>query len=341
MKTSDFDYDLPKSAIAQHPLPKRDDSRLLLLRRDDSSLNDHVFSDLPTLMSPGDLLVLNDTQVIPARLIGSKVTGGAAEVLLLEQLTQTRWNALVKPGRSIRAGAEIVFAGELGCQVLEKTDDRGGRIVEFDSAEACQEIIDTVGRMPLPPYVRRDATRQDTTSYQTIYACHEGAVAAPTAGLHFTEKLLWALEQMGIDNVSLTLHVGPGTFRPVEVDDVGDHTMHSERYVVTDGTAERINQTRREGGRIVAVGTTSVRTLEAVAEGGECVAKEGRTELFLTPGYEFKLVDGLITNFHLPRSTLLMLVAAFAGRESTLAAYQAALDRGYRFYSYGDAMIIL
>jgi S-adenosylmethionine:tRNA ribosyltransferase-isomerase len=342
-----FDFDLPDASIAQEPAPERDASRLLVLPRRASletlpaALEHRSFKDLPSLLRAGDLLVLNETAVFPARLLGKRAkTGGKAEVLLLSPLTENRWEALVKtkgtlvPGEAIdvsstEGGAALVFEGWLG---------EGRARVAFPEGTDPFEVAARVGHVPLPPYVRRDAdSAADRARYQTVYAREPGAVAAPTAGLHFTKAIFEALEQRGVLTARLVLHVGLGTFQPVRVERVEEHKMHSERYAIPDATREALAAARREGRRIVACGTTTVRALESFAASG---AAQGSTEIFIYPPRDFALVDALITNFHLPRSTLLMLVSAFAGRERVLAAYREAIARGYRFYSYGDAMLI-
>jgi len=346
MRLSDFDYDLPPELIAQSPAGVRDASRLMTLDRRTGDITHGVFRDLAGYLRPGDVLVVNDTRVYPARLRGRKsATGGAVEALLTKDLGGGRYRALVKGGP--RPGTTIDFDGGLRAEVEAAGEDEGGggaRILSFESGAPIDERLDEVGSMPLPPYIAasgRDEVR-DRERYQTVYAKKRGAVAAPTAGLHFTPELLRRLEEGGVSTVPVTLHVGPGTFMPVRADMVEDHVMEEEEYEVTAEAAEAINEARRSGGRVVAVGTTSLRTLESAAgEDGEVRPGNGSTGLFIYPGYRFRAVDALITNFHLPRSTLLMLVSAFAGRERVLGAYREAVAGGYRFYSYGDAMLIL
>jgi S-adenosylmethionine:tRNA ribosyltransferase-isomerase len=333
--TRDFSYHLPEESIAQEPAP-RGESRLLVLDAEESDRHRRV-RDLPRLLRPGDLLVLNDTRVIPARLFGQRQEGGKTEVLLVEKVGDREWEALVRPGRRARPGTEIVFDG-LTAEVVEKRAD-GRHRLRF--SEPVEPHLDRLGHVPLPPYIRRPDRESDRERYQTVYARHPGAVAAPTAGLHFTADLLEEISKAGIGIARVTLHVGLGTFKPVAAERVEDHRMESERYEVGEETAAAVRRTRGTEGRIVAVGTTVVRTLEsaALAGGGEVRPGRGATELFITPGFRFQAVDVLLTNFHLPRSTLLMLVSAFAGRERVLAAYEEAIREGYRFYSYGDAML--
>lgn len=341
MRVEDFDYYLPPELIAQHPVEPRDTSRLLVLHRESERLEHRRFYDLPLYLRPGDILVLNDTRVIPARLLGKKAgTGGQVEVLLLRPLWGNCWEVLVRPGRRIPPGTEILFGkGELWAKVLDRTP-QGGRLVEFQYEGEWEEILERLGEVPLPPYIKEKLS--DPERYQTVYASRPGSVAAPTAGLHFTPQLLKELKEKGIKIVYILLHVGLGTFRPVREEMVENHRMHAEYFYVDEEAARTINEARRQGGRVIAVGTTVVRTLETVATPeGEIKPRDGFTELFIYPGYRFKAVDALITNFHLPRSTLLMLVCAFAGRERVLEAYQVAIKERYRFYSFGDAMLIL
>ncbi len=338
---NDYDYYLPPELIAQAPLPQRDASRLLVLNRKTGAISHRHFRDLGEYLNPGDCLVLNDTKVLPARLFGQKVGGEAEiEVVLLKQLNLTDWEVLVRPGRRARVGTQLTFGnGELTATVIGNTD-AGGRVLRFQFEGQFLEILDRLGQMPLPPYIVEKLADKDR--YQTVYARELGSAAAPTAGLHFTEELLQSLSQQGIRIARLTLHVGLGTFRPVHVDRVEEHRMHSEFYQVPDEAAALINQTRADGGRIVAVGTTSARTLETVGQAdGTVCAGSGWTDIFIYPGYKFKVVDGLVTNFHLPKSTLIMLVSALAGREQILAAYEEAIRERYRFYSFGDAMLII
>ncbi|NIR45161.1 MAG: tRNA preQ1(34) S-adenosylmethionine ribosyltransferase-isomerase QueA [Gemmatimonadetes bacterium] len=343
LTSRDFDYPFDEKLIAQRPLPDRDASRLLVVRRAEGALADRVFTDLPDLMSPGDVLVLNDTRVFPARLVGRKPTGAAAEILLIEPLDAEgrRWRAMVRPGGKLKPGRRVEVGEALRVEIEDSTE-AGGRIVRLVTDLPIPTALERYGHVPLPPYVRRPDDETDRARYQTIYADESGSVAAPTAGLHFTRPVLDAIEARGVDVARLTLHVGPGTFRPVECEDPAEHELEAERYRVTEAAAERINDARRRGGAVWAAGTTSVRMLETVARpDGTVVATAGKTDLFIRPGYRFRTVDRLITNFHLPRSTLLMLVAAFAGYDLTRTAYRHAVDRRYRFYSYGDSMVVL
>ncbi|HLO85692.1 MAG TPA: tRNA preQ1(34) S-adenosylmethionine ribosyltransferase-isomerase QueA [Nostocaceae cyanobacterium] len=345
---SSYDYELPPERIAQNPVVPRDSSRLLVVNSPDTgSLTpplDHIFRELPTLLKPGDLLVMNNTKVIPARLYGQKSTGAEVEVLLLEERQHNCWLALVKPGKRFKIGTEIVFGGNgatLTAEVLESDPATGGRLLRFDlPAEiSLVQVLEKFGEIPLPPYVTASNASDD--QYQTVYAHQPGAIAAPTAGLHFTPELLEKLQQIGINQAFLTLHVGVGTFRPVEVDDVTTHQMHEEWIEVPADTVAQIRATKAAGGRIIAVGTTAVRALEGAAQSGELKPFVGKTNLFIYPGYQWRVVEGLITNFHLPRSSLLMLVSALIGRERLLKIYQHAIASDYRFYSFGDAMLIL
>ena len=339
MKLSDFMYDLPEERIAQTPVEPRDHSRLMVIHRDTDEIEHRHFYDVIDYLNPGDVLVVNDTRVIPARLYGERPTGGACELLLLKQLAPKRWETLVKPGKKLKPGAEIVFGdGRLCGRVLETTDV-GGRIVEFECEGTFEAALDALGEMPLPPYIHEQL--EDRERYQTVYARHEGSAAAPTAGLHFTPELLDRIREKGIDVVPVLLHVGLGTFRPVKVENIEEHQMHSEHFEVTEDAARRVNAARERGGRVIAVGTTSVRTLESAAENGKLVAKRGETSIFIRPGYRYQMVDALITNFHLPGSTLMMLVSALYDREKILSAYETAVKENYRFFSFGDAMLIL
>jgi S-adenosylmethionine:tRNA ribosyltransferase-isomerase len=338
---NDFDYHLPEGLIAQSPLIKRESSRLLVLHKSSGQVEHKQFTDLLSYLQPGDALVLNNTKVIPARLIGRKKSGGAlAEVLLLQRKTTHIWEALVRPGRRLRPGAEIVFGeGELTGVIKEELPD-GGRVVEFCYDGLFEEVLDRLGEMPLPPYIHEKL--MDRERYQTVYAKEEGSAAAPTAGLHFTPQVLEQIRIKGIAIVFLTLHVGLGTFRPVKATNIREHQMHSEYYRISDDAATELNNCRNRGGRIVAVGTTSCRVLETISDtNGRVHAGNGWTDIFIYPGYRFKAVDALLTNFHLPKSTLIMLISAFAGREHVLAAYQQAVNEQYRFFSFGDAMFIL
>lgn len=341
MKTSDFYYDLPEELIAQDPLEDRTASRLLVLDRKTGAVKHKIFSDVIDYLNKGDCLVINNTRVIPARLIGEKEgTGGKVEVLLLKRRANDVWETLVKPGKKLKPGAKITFGdGRLRAEVLEVVEE-GNRLVIFHYEGIFEEILDSLGEMPLPPYITHKL--EDKEMYQTVYAKFDGSAAAPTAGLHFTKELLNKIEEKGIKIASITLHVGLGTFRPVKVDDVNNHHMHTEWYEVNAEAAEIINETKRNGGRVICVGTTSCRTIESVAdEKGYMKAKTGETDIFIYPGYKFKVMDGLITNFHLPESTLVMLVSAFAGKENVLAAYETAVKERYRFFSFGDAMILI
>jgi len=334
--TSDFDYDLPPASIAQEPAP-RGESRLLVLDRAGPERHARV-RDLARLLRSGDLLVLNDTRVIPSRLYGRSAGGGKIEILLVEPVGEREWDALVKPGRRARPGARFEIGEGLAAEVLDKRED-GRHRLRF--SEPIEPHLDRLGHIPLPPYIHRPDTPEDRERYQTVYARRPGAVAAPTAGLHFTEELLREIAGAGVEIARVTLHVGIGTFKPVSAERIEEHRMERERYEIGEETAEALRRAREAGRRIVAVGTTVVRTLEgaALTGGGEVRAGDGATDLFITPGFRFQMVDALLTNFHLPRSTLLMLVSAFAGRERVLAAYEEAVREGYRFYSYGDAML--
>lgn len=342
MDLHDFYYDLPEELIAQDPLSDRSSSRLMVLDKETGEIEHKIFRDIVDYLKPGDCLVVNDTKVIPARLIGTKVdTGAAIEVLLLKRLEdrQDTWEVLVNPGKKAKVGAKISFGeGKLIGEVIDIVEE-GNRLIQFTYDGIFEEILDELGQMPLPPYITHKL--EDKNRYQTVYAKHEGSAAAPTAGLHFTTELLEKIKAMGVNIARVTLHVGLGTFRPVKVENILDHHMHSEFYVVTQEAADMINNTRKNGGRVIAVGTTSTRTLESVAlEDGTIPAKSGWTEIFIYPGYKFKAIDCLITNFHLPESTLVMLVSALAGREHVLHAYEVAVQEKYRFFSFGDAMFI-
>ena len=340
MTTKDFYYDLPPELIAQTPLTDRSASRLLVLNKESGEISHEHFYDIPTHLKPGDCLVMNNTRVIPARLYGCKEgTGGKIEFLLLKRLELDKWEVILRPGKKAKPGSRFEFGGGLlRAKVLEVIED-GNRIVRFEYDGVWEEILDKLGEMPLPPYIKEKLS--DKERYQTVYSKIEGSAAAPTAGLHFTKELLKKIEDMGVETAYLTLHVGLGTFRPVSVDNVEEHIMHSEFYQVSPETAEKINRTRERGGRIIAVGTTSVRTLETVADDdGRMRAASGETSIFIYPGYKFKAVDALITNFHLPESTLVMLVSALAGKENIFKAYNTAVREKYRFFSFGDAMLI-
>ena len=340
MKTSDFYYDLPQELIAQDPLEDRSSSRLLVLDRKTGEMEHRVFRDITEYLRPGDCLVVNNTKVIPARLLGVKEdTGAGIEILLLKRKADNVWETLVKPGKKARPGARIVFGdGILKGEVLEVVDE-GNRLIRFEYEGNFEEILDRLGQMPLPPYITHQL--KDKNRYQTVYAEHDGSAAAPTAGLHFTPELLEEIQAKGVRLAHVTLHVGLGTFRPVKVEDVSQHHMHSEYYVVEEEQARLINDTRASGGRVICVGTTSCRTLESAAdEDGILRAGSGWTDIFIYPGYRFKIMDALITNFHLPESTLLMLVSAFADKEKIMKAYEEAVRQRYRFFSFGDAMFI-
>lgn len=340
LQKSDFYFDLPEELIAQDPLEDRSSSRLLVLDKETGETSHHIFKEVINYLNPGDCLVLNNTKVIPARLIGHKEdTGAAIEVLLLKRKENDIWETLVKPGKKCKPGTKIVFGeGLLHATVLETVED-GNRLIRFSYEGIFEEILDKLGEMPLPPYITHKL--QDKNRYQTVYAKYEGSAAAPTAGLHFTKELLQQIEEKGIDIAYVTLHVGLGTFRPVKVDNILEHHMHSEFYQVTKEAADKINKAKKEGHRVVCVGTTSCRTVESAADENGMV-KEGcdNTEIFIYPGYKFKVLDALITNFHLPESTLVMLVSALAGREHILNAYEEAIREKYRFFSFGDAMLI-
>ena len=337
LRLADFDYELPTDLIAQTPAPVRDRSRLLVLDRRTGDVRHLVFSDMSGLLRPGDVLVLNDTRVFPCRVLGRKPGGGRAELFLLEETGLNRWRALV---RGVDPGKRVSVAAGIDAEVVG-ADEEGVRTVLFHGVADIRALLSEIGRVPLPPYIKREADASDRDRYQTVYAVREGAVAAPTAGLHFTGELLAALREKGVETVMVTLHVGPGTFQPVRSENIAGHRMHAERYEVPAVSADAVNRARNEGRRIIAVGTTGVRTLEtAAAEDGTILPGEGESSLFIHPGYRFRAVDGMVTNFHLPKSTLLMLVAAFAGHGQTLSAYRLAVAERYRFYSYGDAMFI-
>ncbi|EKZ0887297.1 tRNA preQ1(34) S-adenosylmethionine ribosyltransferase-isomerase QueA [Listeria monocytogenes] len=341
MKVEDFDFDLPEELIAQTPLLDRTSSRLMVLDKESGDIKDQHFTDIISYLNEGDALVLNDTRVLPARLHGIKgETGAHIEVLLLKQKEGNAWETLVKPAKRIRKGATITFGdGALKATCLEELE-HGGRILEFSYEGIFYEVLEQLGEMPLPPYIKEQLADQDR--YQTVYAKENGSAAAPTAGLHFTEDLLAKISAKGVEIIFVTLHVGLGTFRPVDVEDTANHKMHSEFYRLTEESAERINKIKAQGGKVVAVGTTSIRTLETIASrhDGKLVAESGWTEIFISPGYTFQAVDALITNFHLPKSTLIMLVSALSDRTKILAAYNHAVEQQYRFFSFGDAMFI-
>lgn len=339
MKTSDFDYKLPEELIAQTPAEPRDSSRMLCYRRDTDEVSHRIFRDLPEILRPGDLLVRNNTRVLPARLYGFTPHGGRVEVLLLKRRSLAEWEVLVKPGKKAREGAELFFSEELSLVVKGRTGE-GERIVEFRYDGVFEDIISRLGEMPLPPYIHEKLA--DGERYQTVYSKVNGSAAAPTAGLHFTPALFDRLREKGVETADILLHVGLGTFRPVKAEEITGHHMHSEYYEIDEINADKINRAKREGRRVIAVGTTSVRTLESVAdENGFVRPCRGNTEIFIFPGYRFRCVDGLITNFHLPKSTLIMLISAFLGREKTLELYNLAVKNRYRFFSFGDAMLLL
>ena len=340
MKTHDFWYDLPEELIAQTPLEQRDSSRLLVMDRQTGALSHQHFFDIVDYLNPGDCLVMNDSRVLPARLLGHRITGGAVELLLLKDLGNKKWECLAKPGRKLQEGQQVIFGdGILTATVVDVKPD-GNRIVEFHYEGIFLEVLEQLGKMPLPPYIR--AELEDQERYQTVYSRETGSAAAPTAGLHFTKELLERIRQKGVKTEFITLHVGLGTFRPVKAENISEHLMHSELCMMSAETAQSLNETRKSGGRIICVGTTSCRTLESLAgEDGSFTESSKWTDIFIYPGYKFKAMDGLITNFHLPESTLVMLVSAFAGREHVLAAYEKAVQERYRFFSFGDAMCIL
>ena len=340
MKTSDFYYDLPQRLIAQTPMEPRDAARMMVIHRDTGLREDRLFRDLPDYLCPGDVMVINQTKVIPARLLGEKEeTRVPVEILLLKRLGRDRWETLVRPGRRLKKGVAVSFGGGILRAEIGDTTDAGGRIVTFLYEGVFEELLDRLGEMPLPPYIHEKL--EDPSQYQTIYAKQEGSAAAPTAGLHFTPQVMERVREKGVEIVPILLHVGLGTFRPVKAEDVSEHKMHSEYYEVTPEAAEKINGARRKGGRIVCIGTTSVRTLETAAtEDGVVHPGMGETSIFITPGVKLKATDALLTNFHLPESTLLMLVSALMGRKEALAAYQEAVEKEYRFFSFGDCMLI-
>lgn len=340
MKTADFDYELPQELIAQDPLEQRDSSRLLILDKKTGERTHRIFHDIIDYLHEGDCLVINNTKVIPARLIGEREdTGGKVEVLLLKRKTDNVWETLVKPGKKARPGMRLSFGDGLLHAEVQEVVEEGNRLIRFEYEGIFEEILDQLGQMPLPPYITHQL--KDKNRYQTVYAKYEGSAAAPTAGLHFTEELLQQIQEKGVRIARVTLHVGLGTFRPVKVEDVTEHHMHTEFYHVSQEAADIINETKKQGGRVICVGTTSCRTIESAAdEQGVVQATEGDTDIFIYPGYRFKVLDCLITNFHLPESTLLMLVSALAGKENIMAAYKEAVEMRYRFFSFGDAMFI-
>lgn len=339
MKTNEFDYNLPEELIAQHPTKNRDEARMMVLDKNTGEREDKYFYDIIDYLKAGDVLVMNDTRVIPARLFGHRPEKEEKiEVFLLNNTEGAKWEVLVRPGKKMKIGTEVIFSEELSCKVLEIKED-GNRIVEFYYEGIFNEILDRLGNMPLPPYIKEKL--KDNEDYQTVYSKNPGSVAAPTAGLHFTKELLEEIEAKGIKLAYLTLNVGLGTFRPVNEDEITDHKMHSEFYTLSEETAEILNEAKKEGRRIIAVGTTSIRTLEAVYQkNGKICADSGWTDIFIYPGFEFKVVDAIITNFHLPKSTLIMLIAAFTSKEIILNAYNDAVSKKYRFFSFGDCMFI-
>jgi S-adenosylmethionine:tRNA ribosyltransferase-isomerase len=340
-RTSDYDFELPADRIAQQPLDRRDASRLMIVNRATGDIRHGTFRDIAKLIEPGDVLVVNRTRVLRARLLGTRASGAPAEILLLKPLGDARYEAMVSPGGKLKPGRRVDIARGFSAEILEVTDRRT-RIVRLDSELSLDDAIERYGHIPLPPYIERPDAATDADRYQTVFARESGSVAAPTAGLHFTQDLLRTLETRGVARAEILLHVGAGTFKPVEVEDPSRHVMHEEWYSVSSEAARTINERRAAGGRVWAVGTTSVRTLESASnDDGTVRAGEGETRMFIRPPYQFRAVDRIVTNFHLPRSTLMMLVAAFAGYELTMRAYRVAIEEGYRFYSYGDAMVIL
>lgn len=340
MKKSDFSFDLPEELIAQTPLQRRDASRMLVLNRQTGEIEHRHFYELPQYLKPGDCLVLNDSRVLPARLLGNRLTGGSVEVVLLRDLGEGKWECLTRPGRKTKPGTELTFGeGTLTATVTEALDD-GNKVLQFHYDGIFLEILDKLGKMPLPPYIKEEL--QDRERYQTVYSRELGSAAAPTAGLHFTPELLEQIREKGVSVCYVTLHVGLGTFRPVKEEDILDHVMHAEYCEIPAETARKINETHAAGGRVIAVGTTSCRTLESFTdEDGTVRADAGWTDIFIYPGYTFKCIDALVTNFHLPESTLIMLVSALAGRENILHAYKVAVQERYRFFSFGDSMLII
>jgi S-adenosylmethionine:tRNA ribosyltransferase-isomerase len=339
LRLSDFDFDLPDALIAQEPSSERDRSRLLVLNRSTGGIEHRIFSDIDRYLVPGDLLILNNTKVFPCRLLAKKPGGGKAEIFLLTEQGANVWEALVKGGVGI--GRRLSLTAGIEAEIVDEGAD-SVRTVRFHGINDIRTALPEIGRTPLPPYIKREASASDRDRYQTVYAAPEGAVAAPTAGLHFTAELLQRLREKGIEIATVTLHVGPGTFQPVRVDSIAEHRMLPEQYLISEDAATQINRAKADNRRVIAVGTTSVRTIETAAhQDGTVVAGAGSSELFIYPGYRFKITDGIITNFHLPKSTLLMLVSSFAGRETILSAYRTAIKEKYRFYSYGDAMLVL
>jgi S-adenosylmethionine:tRNA ribosyltransferase-isomerase len=340
MKKSDFNFDLPEELIAQTPLRDRTSSKLMVVDRESGNINHKTFRNILDYLKEGDCLVINNTRVLPARIFGKKETGARVEFLLLKRLSDNQWETLVKPGRKAKIGAEFIFGEGLMRGKIVGMAEEGARVIEFEYDGVFEEVLDQIGQMPLPPYITESL--EDQERYQTVYSKERGSAAAPTAGLHFTEELLEEIRSRGIKVCTVMLHVGLGTFRPVKEDHILDHKMHSEYYEITEASAHTINETKKNGGRVIAVGTTSTRTLESVAdENGIVKAQKGWTEIFIYPGYEFKVIDGLITNFHLPESTLIMLVSALSTRENILNAYRTAVEEKYRFFSFGDAMLLI
>lgn len=339
-KTSDFYYDLPEELIAQTPIKERDHSRLLVLDKETGNIEHKHFYDVPQFINKGDCLVINDTKVLPARLFGTKKdTGAVVELLLLKRIDDNKWETLVKPGKKAKVGAEIIFKENLLSGKIISVEEDGNRIIEFEYKGIFEEILDQLGEMPLPPYIHERL--EDKNRYQTIYAKNPGSAAAPTAGLHFNDELLKKLEDSGVNIARLTLHVGLGTFRPVKAEFISEHKMHAEYYELSESEAEKINNAKRNGNKVISVGTTSARTLETIGnDEGFVSAQKGWTDIFIFPGYKYKVVDSLITNFHLPESTLVMLVSALAGKENIMKAYNTAVENRYRFFSFGDAMLI-
>ena len=339
MKVTEFNYDLPEELIAQHPYDKRDEARLMVLDRENKTIENKIFKDVIDYLNPGDCLVINNTKVIPARLYGKKETGANVEFLLLNRIENDTWEAMVRPGRKLLPGTKVIFGDGLLKATVQEILDGGNRKVEFEYDGIFNEILDEIGMMPLPPYIHESL--EDKDKYQTVYAKYEGSAAAPTAGLHFTPELLEKIKEKGIEIANVTLHVGIGTFRPVKEENIEDHDMHCEHYYIKKEDAEKINKAKRNGNKVVAVGTTSCRVLESIANNeGYVEETEGDTSIFIYPGYKFKCIDALITNFHLPESTLIMLVSALAGKDFILEAYNKAVSEKYKFFSFGDAMII-
>ena len=339
MKVTEFNYDLPEELIAQHPYDKRDEARLMVLDRENKTIENKIFKDVIDYLNPGDCLVINNTKVIPARLYGKKETGANVEFLLLNRIENDTWEAMVRPGRKLLPGTKVIFGDGLLKATVQEVLDGGNRKVEFEYNGIFNEILDEIGMMPLPPYIHESL--EDKDKYQTVYAKYEGSAAAPTAGLHFTPELLDKIKEKGIEIANVTLHVGIGTFRPVKEENIEDHDMHSEHYYIKKEDAEKINKAKKNGNRVVAVGTTSCRVLESIANNeGYVEETEGDTSIFIYPGYKFKCIDALITNFHLPESTLIMLVSALAGKDFIMEAYNKAVSEKYKFFSFGDAMII-